>query len=127
MMVPTLIHTGDRTRMYQLDLMLTNGRAPLILQLPLLVIWFISLFNLLSCDCLIAAASIQRLFLGIRTIICSAISVILVWLMSMSVFTDRRFEAFISTWQFVINAVAVFLGSIAFAQKGGPLACSNQN
>lgn len=45
----------------RLDALLTNGRAPLYLQLPMILTWLIGLLHLLACECFGAAALLQRL------------------------------------------------------------------
>ena len=113
MMSPVLLASHNRSRMLQLDFMLSNGRSPLLLQLPLIVIWFVSLFNLLACDCFVSAAYIRRLFPRLNSLICSFAGIILTAAMSMSYMTDRFAEDLFSSWQYVVNAASVAVAGIA--------------
>lgn len=107
MMAPVLLTSQDRNRMLQLDFMLSNGRSPLLLQLPLIVIWFVSLFNLLVCDCFVSAAYIRRLFPRLNDLICGLAGIILTAALSMSYLTDRFAADLFSSWQYALNASAV--------------------
>ena len=60
LMTPPLVN-GDLTSRYaQFDLLLSNGRAPLTLQFPMIVLWLVSLLMLLLFDVLSTALTLQR-------------------------------------------------------------------
>lgn len=59
MMAPAPL--GGNSWLQRLDALLTNGRAPLYLQLPMIVMWYAGLFHLLACEGFACAAILQRL------------------------------------------------------------------
>lgn len=61
MMTPTTV-SGELTRVYLLDALLTNGRAPIILQLPMVIVWFIGMLNLLTAEAFLAASLLGQCF-----------------------------------------------------------------
>ena len=125
MMAPVLISSDARTRMFELDLMLTNGRSPLLLQLPLIVMWFISLFNLLCGDVFIVCAAITKLLPRIKPIYCVLAAAFASVFLSMSVLSEQNMEVLFSDWQFVVNASAVAVIMLGSLLKGGMQECEN--
>lgn len=70
LMTPPLVH-GDLTSRYaQFDLLLSNGRTPLTLQFPLIVLWLVSLLMLLLFDVLSVALTLQRALPGLSGRFC---------------------------------------------------------
>jgi len=124
MMAPSLLSSGNRTRIFHLDLILTNGRAPLLLQLPLTIIWFISLFNLLSASSFVASACLQMLFARFKTPVCIISAIAITGALSMSVITERIPSGFYSDWQFAFNALGIIIPMVHTACKGGKMECS---
>lgn len=59
MMAPACL-SGDMGRALRLDALLTNGRAPLLLQLPMIVIWFVGLTHLLCFETWCAVALVRK-------------------------------------------------------------------
>ena len=53
---------ADRNRVFQMDAIMTNGRFPLSLELPIIVMWFGSLLHLLVLEIFVSAALLQRVF-----------------------------------------------------------------
>lgn len=125
MMAPTQISALERTRMYQLDLMLTNGRAPVMLQLPLTIIWFVSMFHLQVFDCFVAAALLQRILPKLKTIYCGIISIVVTGMLSMSVFTERIALNMFCKYQFIFNAAGLLFIKIILNLKRGKHLCSD--
>lgn len=117
MMAPILLTANHRSRMFQLDFMLSNGRVPLILQLVLIVIWFVSLFNLMANHCFTAAICIQQIFPKMKRMYCGGLSILLMAALSMSYLTDRVSETTFSKGQFLLNAVVVGLIMIAGVKR----------
>ncbi len=60
MMSPMLTNPAAAARLGRLDALLTNGRAPLYLQLPMLALWFAALLHALAYHVFAAAALLQR-------------------------------------------------------------------
>lgn len=61
MMAPAM-DVGSMNRLNQLDALLTNGRAPLYLQLPMIAAWFVALMNLICLECWAASALLEQSF-----------------------------------------------------------------
>lgn len=59
MMAPVAAR-GDVTRAAALDALLTNGRAPLYLQLPMIVAWFAGMLHLIAYESIAACALLRR-------------------------------------------------------------------
>lgn len=107
MMSPSLIYSPGRSRLYQLDTLLTNGRSALSLQFPMIVIWFTSLLFLWAYNCYIASAMLQYIFGKLDGRLCGVISVICS-LLTLSC-TPRSTESIISNWQYIANFLGVAL------------------
>jgi len=123
MMAPTLLDLGERTRMHQLDIMLTNGRAPLILQMPLIIMWFVSMFHLLACDCFIASMCIGYIFPRLKSVLCVVSTISLTVLLSMSIFTEYSVVKRFSVYQYLLNATGILTALMAIGMKGGKKQC----
>lgn len=122
MMAPTglrgLTWTG------RLDALLTNGRAALYLQLPMILIFFISAFHLLTCECFAASALLQGLTPAVDGRLCAAIVMVACTGLSMSGFTDTALESAVP-WLFVVVAATVALSAILQRdRKGGERPCA---
>lgn len=73
MMTPSQWSEAAQSQSFQLDTLLSNGRAPLSLQLPMFTLWFISmLFSLLN-NTLISASMLQQLLPSFGHRLCAAI------------------------------------------------------
>ena len=57
----------------RLDALLTNGRAPLSLQLPMIVMWFAAHLHLLACEIFACACLLQRLLPSLDGRVCAAL------------------------------------------------------
>ena len=73
MMAPVSLSPGGW--LDRLDALLCNGRAPLYLQLPMIVFWFAGLMHLLLCELFTAAALVQRVVSGLDGRLCAAVTV----------------------------------------------------
>lgn len=76
MMTPALTGSAASLAQNRLDALLTNGRAPLYLQLPMLALWFAALIHALAFDGLCAAALLKRLLPRLDGRACGAIAVL---------------------------------------------------
>lgn len=88
----------------RLDALLTNGRAPLYLQLPLILAFFIAALQLLACECFAASALLQRLSAGIDGRVCGAAVVLACAGGSLSGFLPMAM-AYIAPWIFIVAAL----------------------
>ena len=124
MMTPTLFSNDNLSRLFQLDSWLTNGRAHVSLQMPILIIWFVSMLNLMIYDCFIAAALIQRIFRKLHGAICGIIAVVGVAVLSLTPVSNASNTEIISKWQFLCIAGTALI-SVLFNLKikGGRQSC----
>lgn len=107
----------------RLDALLTNGRAALYLQLPMILAFFISALHLLVCECFAASALLQRLAPALDGRLCAAIATFACAGLSMSGLTGA-FVEFIAPWLYVAAAVAVALLALLRPRpKGGERPC----
>ena len=122
MMAPTGLY--GLTWEARLDALLTNGRAPLYLQLPMMLVFFFSAFHLLACECFAASALLQRLAPALDGRLCAAVVTAACTGLSMSGFTVAAVD-FTAPWLFVAVAVPVALSALLQrAPKGGERPCA---
>ena len=82
MMTPFLaLNAMDRTML--LDSLLTNGRSPLTLQLPMIVIWFLGMLHLFCFECFLCAALLKRCVHSLPYGLCSALTAALIFAMAL--------------------------------------------
>lgn len=67
------------TRFTRIDTLLTNGRAPLYLQLPMIVAWFGGMLHLMCFESVAACALTRRLLPNVRSGVCVAIGLLAVF------------------------------------------------
>ena len=116
MLTPTTLFGAWLNR---LDDLLCNGRAPLYLQLPLIVLWFAGLLHLLVVQCFSAAALLQG-SVGIRGRLCGLFVVAAVLVLSRQE-ALAALSVFISKWGFV--AIGMVSALPVLFVEGGPPAC----
>ena len=108
----------------RLDALLTNGRAPLYLQLPMMLVFFFSAFHLLTCECFAASALLQRLAPALDGRLCAAVVTVACTGLSLSGFTVTAVD-FIAPWLYVAVAATAALSSLLQgAPKGGERPCN---
>lgn len=83
MMAPQLAGAA-LSRSARVDALLTNGRAPLNLQLPMIVIWFMALLHLLCFEGFLTAALLHRCFPELRYGLCCVATVAAVYLLAVA-------------------------------------------
>ena len=101
MMSPARV-VGPDTRSIRLDALLANGRSPMYLQLPMIVAWFIAMFNLSACQ---AALSVELIRLSLPTLprfVCAllvgGIAIGGLWMCHLSELAYAAAIIFISAW-----------------------------
>ncbi len=119
MLAPTQLRGGWLNR---LDALLCNGREPLYLQLPLIVLWFAGLFHLTVCELLAAAGCLKRLFEGLSDRLCAIVAVSLALVLSRLASLGAWMQG-LSYWSFAAVGIAVILSCILPKGKGGERAC----
>ena len=118
MLAPALIGAGA-SQAQRLDNLLNNGRAALYLQLPMTVIWFIALLNLICCECVAGASLIQGAFSFRRNWISGIAALLFVAAFSLRA-TLGIASAETASWQLYLIALAVFPSALLSAiLKGG--------
>lgn len=121
MMAPTGLN--GLTWAARLDTLLTNGRAALYLQLPMILAFFISALHLLACECFAASALLQRLAPALGGRLCAAIVTLACMGLSMSGLTGAAVEL-IAPWLYVAAAAVVALSALLRQRpKGGERPC----
>lgn len=89
MMTPPVVN-GGASWLNRLDALLTNGRAPLYLQLPMIAVWLMSLAHLAACEGLLATGVLRRLMPHWSHALCAALAV----LMQLALAVNRQNTAF---------------------------------
>ena len=108
----------------RLDALLTNGRAPLYLQLPMILSWFIGLFHLLTCEGFAASALLQRLIPALDGRLCAAAALLGCTLLSCFNIAEGLKET-IAPWLFIAAAtVTGVIALLAGHSKGGGRPCA---
>lgn len=119
MMAPTALTDGGW--LARLDTLLTNGRAPLYLQLPMIALWYAGLFHLLACEGLVAALLLQRLFPVLDGRLCA----LLMTLTAVGICNSPLCDGVVMAWLLpaVWVVAAVSLVTATKAKEGGRRAC----
>ena len=106
------------SRSARVDALLTNGRAPLNLQLPMIVIWFMAMLHLLCFEGFLTAALLNRCFPRLNWGLCCAVTVAGVY--AMAAFGFRE-----TTWLAAARFLTLLLAILAARmwRKGGARAC----
>ena len=109
----------------RLDALLTNGRAPLYLQLPMILTWFIGLLHLLTCECFAASALLQRLVPAVNGRVCTAVVIIGCASVSFLGFPEAL-ENDALPWLFIVAAALLSIAVLARRlSKGGKRLCED--
>ena len=82
MMAPAMDPAGMERRI-QLDALLTNGRAPMYLQLPMIVIWFVGMLHLLCFEAWSAMILMQAKYTGLGRLSAGAAVLIVITLLAL--------------------------------------------
>lgn len=82
MMAPTAL--GGVTRAAAIDALLTNGRAPLYLQLPMIVTWFAGMLHLIAYEAIAACALLKRALSRMREAACIILGLIAVFALALT-------------------------------------------
>jgi hypothetical protein len=123
MMLPSGM--SDTPWISRLDALLTNGRAPLYLQLPMIVGFFTGIMHLLTCECFAASALLQQLVPGLGGRACAGIVVLICATLPFTVFF-RSMQDHVIPWLFVDAAVPVALATLSqFRLQGGKRPCGD--
>ena len=106
MMAPTGVGAMPWTA--RLDALLTNGRAPLYLQLPMILTFFTGLLHLLACDGFAASALLQGLVPALDGRLCGAVVAVASLALSLQDLTGSG----VTLWLFFVAAPGVALAAL---------------
>ena len=123
MMAPVMI-SADSSRVFLLDALLTNGRAPLILQLPMVIVWFIAMLNLLAVQCFLSAALASRLAARANPRIVGIAVVAVVAALALAGLPGWRRAALLGRMEL---AAAGLCAAIFYAKSGGERPCARES
>ena len=113
MMTPTQLQRDGWSN--RLDALLTNGRAPLYLQLPMIALWYAGMLHLLACEGFACAALLQGLFPRLGGMACAVAAVAAVALAS-----GVGAQDFFAPWRYIVLAViAAVAALLPDRRKGG--------
>lgn len=113
------------TWLNRLDALLTNGRAPLYLQLPIIVMWYASLFHLLACESFACAALLQRTLRRLDGRACTAMVALGTTLLALTGVPDLMRHSYAGQWLFMLTALfAVIVALSTLRSKGGAGRCA---
>lgn len=116
MMAPALANT-QLTRFLQLDILISNGRQPLSLQLPVLVALHAGFIVSIAGYALAAAGNIQRCFGGLGGRACAAAALIAAAALCMAGLAESDGALLAADWKFAITAAALMTIIISEAPK----------
>ena len=111
MMTPTMPLMGGWLN--RLDTLLTNGRAPLYLQLPMIAMWYAGLMHALACDCFAAASLMQRMLPRLDGRVCAAATMLIAC--ALSFFPGEIILPNLYPWLYILVAAAA---ALAILRKG---------
>ena len=113
MMTPTQLQRDGWSN--RLDALLTNGRAPLYLQLPMIALWYAGMLHLLACEGFACAALLQGLFPRLGGMACAVVAVAAVALLS-----GAGAQDFFAPWRYLVLAmIAAVAALLPDRRKGG--------
>ena len=122
MMVPTPIREAGWLK--RLDDLLTNGRAPLYLQLPMICAWYAGLLHLLACECFAGATLLQRLLPRLGGRQCALLFVATIALAA-AFLPVIDIAEMLSPWQYIAVApLTALITFVAAGRKGGAASCA---
>lgn len=113
MLTPTTTDPGGWLN--RLDTLLTNGRAPLYLQLPMITLWYAGLLHALACDCFTSAALFQRLVPRLDGRVCALVTVC-ASCVAASLMKDGM-AASIYPWLYIVAALSAALTTMKAVRK----------
>lgn len=117
MMTPMPIR-GD-SWINRLDALLTNGRAPIYLQLPMVLLWYAGLLHLYACECFAAASLLQRSVPRLGGHACAALCALASTTLSVAGAVGE-----VSGWSFIPVAVLTALATATVVSRKEDPACA---
>ena len=123
MLIPTQLREYANTHVGRLDTFLTNGREPLYLQLPLIIMWFIGTLHVFCLEGFMAAALLQRLISCLNKYVAVVFSVAMIAILQfLSIHLQLIHIAYLP-YPLLASAL-VFQGLMDHFQRGGRSGCA---
>ena len=121
MMLPPLVDAQAPSRYFLLDTVLTNGRTSLSLQLPKMIVWFISLFLRMLFGGFTCALALQAALPKLPRLACAALVVGAVGAMAISGFPSPQMAAALGRWLYAAQAGVALaaMAGLILTRKGG--------
>ena len=107
-MTPAQI-SGSDSRLFQLDSVISNGRAALATQLPMTLVWFAGLLFTLAFELFLAALYLQRVFERIDGKLCVASICTIAAALVLSGWQGHRVIVFLTEWEYLLVSVPILL------------------
>ena len=120
-MMSPVMTMGHVDRAVSIDALLANGRAPLYLQLPMIVAWLVGMLHLMAFEGIAACALLHRLFPGLKEGICIALG--LLPIAALSLLRVPRMGMIREAFPYLYHAMAVS-AVILWIMKGGKAKCA---
>lgn len=120
MMAPAMT-AGHESRAVLIDALLTNGRAPLYLQLPMIIAWLVGMLHLTAFEGVAACALVNRVLPEAKEGVCAAIGLVVVTVLALS--RVPRMPAVQQALMYLYHALAVSV-MIARLMKGRRTKCA---
>ena len=119
LMTPALVEAEASSRFFLLDTLLTNGRSPLSLQLPMMILWFIGLFLLLLFDAFTSVALLQATVPRLTKLPCILIVLGAIVAMSLGNLTANDIVLAVQKWLYVIHGILLGIAMIQLKPQKG--------
>lgn len=124
MMTPAQALTRmDRTML--LDSLLTNGRAPLTLQLPMVLIWFIGMLHLFCFESFLCAALLKRCVKRLPDALCNMLTAACIFAMAALRLYDSPLLSQIMNMTLPLLLILTVIVAMANHRKDGSAACAD--
>lgn len=121
MLAPAFYSGAALSWQLRLDALLTNGRTPLYLQMPMIILWYGGLFHLLGCEGFAAAMLLQQMAPRLDGRVCAGAVTLCASALELSGFTGSRLLALLIQYQYI--AAAGFCAIVA--ARGGLQTCAD--
>lgn len=118
---------ADLTRAFQLDKLLSNGRASLSAQLPLIILWYNGLLFGATTGLFLSAKFMQAAFPKLDGRVAILLSGLLTGAIAMLGLAEQHTAVLFSRWLFPAVAVPFFLLLLPPAMRGGKNACKRSS
>ena len=116
-MTPVQI-SGRESRIFRLDSILTNGRAVLGSQLPVLIIWFVSQLITLAFELFLSAALLQRLVPRLKGVFCALVVCMLACVIAWNGLAGQVQMKLLANWEYLLVSVPLLVVLTVYYIRG---------